>query len=707
MAIDRVMVERLREQLSRPEDIEENAFRILKGITAVLNSGDAPGLAQELILLALERRDHFGRCVAVLNGLVREVGLFPYLDPDELNLADTIAYEFHRPLNVGAWDVVFHGPQANVYRELLSGRSVILSAPTSFGKSLIIDALIASEKYTNILIIVPTIALIDETRRRLAKFRETYKIITHAFQRTSTKNVFVLTQERASELVDLNLIDFFVLDEFYKLSPDRADDARCDLLNQVFYQLTKRGKQFYMLGPSVNGVSPDAEARLTYTYIQEPYHTVVSRLHPVRIEGDEFTTLSTLARGLVDPTIVFCSSPNRAAAVSNRFVEDGLGQESDAVRLAADWISQNYHPEWNFVRALSRGIGVHHGRIPRALAQYVVRAFNLEHVHYLVCTSTLIEGVNTKAKNIIVFDDTIDRKRFNMFTFNNIRGRSGRMLKHFVGDVYVFHEPPQEGLPLVDFPAISQPPTATPSLLIQLDEDDLSAGSKDRLKRYEEQDVLAYQVLKANVGINLDQQLALAADISANLPRYASLLKWSGYPTWNQLHLACELIWKFFDGSKLGSGSVSNPKQLTFLILKLRSHPSVRELIENQIPYSDNPDKAVSKVLDFLRLWASFQFPRLLRALSRIQAYILRRAGKDPGDYEAFASQVENLFMDPTLIALDEYGIPIQLARKLAPQLKPNGDLDEVLARLKALPLDEMELHPFEHEILRDAQSYL
>jgi hypothetical protein len=36
-----------------------------------------------------------------------------------------------------------------------------------------------------------------------------------------------------------------------------------------------------------------------------------------------------------------------------------------------------------------------------------------------------------------------------------------------------------------------------------------------------------------------------------------------------------------------------------------------------------------------------------------------------PGDYDAYASQVEHLYMDPTLMALDEYGIPIQLAIKL------------------------------------------
>ena len=52
-------------------------------------------------------------------------------------MADRLAYEVHRPLGID--DLVFHAKQAEVYRLLADGRNVVLSAPTSFGKSLIID----------------------------------------------------------------------------------------------------------------------------------------------------------------------------------------------------------------------------------------------------------------------------------------------------------------------------------------------------------------------------------------------------------------------------------------------------------------------------------------------------------------------------------------------------------------------------------------
>ncbi len=707
MAIDRERMALLRRILSTPEEIETRAFDLLREIASVLNSGDDAEAAQELILLALEQRDRFGGCRPVLDSLVREVGLFPYLDPEGLSLADRFAYDFHRPLNLEERNIVFHAPQAHVYRELMAGGSVVLSAPTSFGKSLIIDAVVASRSYRNILIIVPTIALIDETRRRLSRFRNAYKIITHATQRPAGRNVFILTQERVLELKGLEEVDFFVLDEFYKLNPIRGEDGRCSLLNQALYRLIKRRTQFYMLGPSVQGMAADVEVRLGCTVLQKPYSTVVSRTHRVDVGNDRLDALVRLCRSIEGPTIIFCSSPGRASSIARYLISNGLGTPNAHLAVARDWIASNYHPDWHFVKALARGVGVHHGRIPRALAQYVVRSFDGTMIKFLVCTSTLIEGVNTKAKNIVVFDNKIDKSKFDTFTFNNIRGRSGRMFEHFVGHVYLFHEPPGEELPLVDVPAITQDLNAPTSLLIQLDEEDLKEGARERLRRYAEQNILDYQVLQANVGIDLDQQLAFAAELSVNYRDYYRHLSWRGSPTWPQLIFMCDLMWKFFGGASLASRTIRKARVLATLINRLQYRLSTRRLIEIQLRYSPDPDDAVGEVLDFLRLWATLHFPKLLRAINRIQQSIFARHNLTPGDYDAYAAQVEHLYMDPTLIALDEYGIPLQLARKLESRLAPRGDLDEVLERVRDLQPAQINLDPFEVEILLDAQRYI
>ena len=73
-----------------------------------------------------------------------------------------------------------------------------------------------SGKYDNIAVIVPTIALIDEVRRRLSHLNERYqfgfKVITHPGQAQGTRNIFVFTQERALEERDFPRLGIAVID---------------------------------------------------------------------------------------------------------------------------------------------------------------------------------------------------------------------------------------------------------------------------------------------------------------------------------------------------------------------------------------------------------------------------------------------------------------------------------------------------------------
>lgn len=700
-------IEQIQDMLLEPEHISVNSFSIVKSLCTLFNNGIEEYKFQEILLRVLEFRQEFGPLNEIIDGLLREVGLFPYLNPEALGLADRIAYEFHKPLlNFGS-NFVFHRPQAYVYRELLFGKNIILSAPTSFGKSLIIDAMIASEKFNNILVIVPTIALIDETRRRLSMFGKKYKIITHTSQAIDERNIFIFTQERAIQYDSMDYIDFFVIDEFYKLDPERDSNERSNLLNYIFYKLVKLKKQFYMLGPSVNGISEEVSHKLEVTFIHEPYKTVVTELHKIPKGGNDLEKLISLCQNIQGQTMIFCRSPQQVAEVVKNLIDNNIGSDSHLIDSAIEWISKEYHPQWHFTRALERGIGVHHGRIPRSISQFVVRSFNNGSIKFLVCTSTLIEGVNTKARNIIIYDNKISRKKYDYFTFNNISGRSGRMFQHFVGHVYIFHEPPNDDLPLIDIPSFTQSDLASDSLLIQLDDDDLLPSSRDKLREYHEQSIISYDTLKANNGIDPRIQIALAREISSNLDHYHDILSWNVKPSYSQLKDICQLIWVHFKGNNLGGSSVRSYQHLTSKIWNLEKKPIISDMIKAQLQKTSDVDEAVSSVLDFLKLWAGFHFPRLLRAIGRIQHDIFSKNHLPPGEYDSYSYNVENLFLDPTLLALDEYGVPIQIARKISSILEPNNNLDDTLYKLKSLDIYSLDLSSFEQDILLDAQQHI
>lgn len=92
----------------------------------------------------------------------------------------------------------------------------------------------AKRVYRNIVIVVPTLALLDETRRRLTQYSDQYKIITHSTQNPAERNIFVHTQERVVDNEHIQNADFFVIDEFYKLDPVE-DSERAQTLNLAFH----------------------------------------------------------------------------------------------------------------------------------------------------------------------------------------------------------------------------------------------------------------------------------------------------------------------------------------------------------------------------------------------------------------------------------------------------------------------------------------
>ena len=522
--------ETVRSWLGGVDEARLHAFEILKTIGQMATDEDTVGLARELVVRSLEKRAAFEECRSMQEALIRQVGLFPYNDPSVLSIRDEIAYEFHRPDGLDERDVVLHSSQAEIYRELLAGYSVILSAPTSYGKSLLVDALIASGRISNAVIVVPTIALIDETRRRLSSFRNYFKIITHSAQKASQKNIFVLTQERVVEREDFPPIDLFVVDEFYKLDPNRrdADQERSVILNYAVYKLRKIAKQFYFLGPSIQDVPEGLEKSFNCKFHKRDFSTVATNIiHLPTNPKDEFAPLRELCAKITDQTLIYCRSPQRVNQVVVELLRLEIEASDPLLESGAEWISREYHPDWIFAKALRRGITIHHGRIPRALAQFVVHAFNSNRMRFLVCTSTLIEGVNTSAKNVIIFDNTIARARYDYFTFNNIVGRSGRMFRHFIGNVYVFGNPPPRQLDMINIPIFTQTDSTPDNLIIQMDRDDVAPRLRERLQRYDTQPDLNFATIKTNKHINPNDQIALARYLLQNLDQASAILSWT------------------------------------------------------------------------------------------------------------------------------------------------------------------------------------
>src|SRR5262249_5342424 len=141
----------------------------------------------------------------------------------------------------------------------------------------------------------------------------------------------------------------------------------------------------------------------------------------------------------------------------------------------------NYGGKWELSEAVAAGIGVHHGRIPRALASRFVRMFNEKTLPILVCTSTLIEGVNTAAKSVLIYDKTISRENYDYFTYSNIKGRAGRLGQHHVGRVYLFNAPPGAEEVEVSAPLFGDLDDVPDEFVVHISDEDTTAAITERV----------------------------------------------------------------------------------------------------------------------------------------------------------------------------------------------------------------------------------
>lgn len=354
-------------------------------------------------------------------------------------------------------------------------------------------------------------------------------------------------------------------------------------------------------------------------------------------------------------------------------------------------LSEQVHEDWIAAQALRKGIGLHHGRLPRSVSQLNVSLFNAKKIRVLICTSSLIEGVNTVAENIIILHNRINNKKHDFFTFSNIKGRAGRMLQHYVGRVFLFDEAPEPMNIEVEIPITDSNLRESEDFLFDVDKEDLSTAQLSTVKTYCE----AFEVSEACISRLMDYGLNTKEDIEtfkSDLKSYADDpigVNWE-YPKYAQLKLAYEFIWNHMNFSKKGSrAGIRTASQATLLTFRLLSKNDIRSFLSSYIEgvpnfHLTNAD-AVEAGFQFLRA-AEFTLPSALIDLS----YFIQTLLKNPViDYSIYAIALENWFKKSTVQALEEYGIPYFISEKYEDDLVDDNEISwNIKAVLKKMDAD-------------------
>lgn len=363
------------------------------------------------------------------------------------------------------------------------------------------------------------------------------------------------------------------------------------------------------------------------------------------------------------PALVFVSSPDRA----NKLAKDAAEviAVSDNGADFSVWLQENVGPGWFLANAVRYGYGVHHGRIPRAIASHMVRLFNEGDLPVLFCTSTLIEGVNTAAKSVLIYDKAISRSDYDFFTFSNIKGRAGRLGQHHVGKVFLFNAPPGEELMEVAPTLFGDEKDAPDDYVVHLDKFDSTKKTDERVDLLKKNLGLDSDGVKIAASIGLEKAAELRDRVDEGL-REGRLLAWSHYPIYDHIKAVVEVICKVKRPNEFGCYSAA---QLAFFISQLRSAVSMRQFLLEYDQRYQGQFAGHDNIFKFLRS-CEYGLPQVF---SVVELFV-KRYYPDT-DYSLFLHDISRWFRPEELKNLDEEGIPIQISERF---IRP-GDSKEAL----------------------------
>ena len=648
-------------------------FEECAGINRLIEGGDEHSAREELIRVFGKAQKKGLQPDELVNHLSRRLGLFQYIEPASSIWEDRLVHEAFKVDTGEEEPKTLHRDQSQLLRMLLEGRDMAISAPTSFGKSFVIDSFIAIKKPRTVVIIVPTIALMDEARRRLTrKFSSKYKVITTSEVSLAEKNILIFPQERAFGYLDkLDTIDILIVDEFYKACEtfsQRKSDERATILLKAILKLSKLAKQRYFLAPNITSLEESVFTQ-GMTFHEFKMSTVFLKTYEeyLEIKGTKDKKLKQKAKvlkGLLDEgrengdmkTLIYAGTYTEVDRLSELVRESSKPYATELLDQFSEWIRENYSSSWDLADLVTRKYGIHNGSLHRSLSQIQVKLFEAtEGLAGLISTSSIIEGVNTAAERVVVWHNKNGTPRLSSFDYKNLAGRGGRMFRYFVGHVHILAEPPQEEDAQIklDIPD---------NLLISMDEEEQA----QHLTKEQIAVIIAYKE---------ELEKLMTSEQMKNLLT-GEFLKSSDYELAKKIVKAIKAEPNYWNQLRnLNSSDTSRWGSVLFKVQKVKhlGHKYTK-IVEATKIMSSGWERGLAATIeaagdfeidinDFFKLERDIAF-KLSTLLHDINA-INREIFGSSIDISPFAAKAAHAFLPILVYQLEEYGLPRTISRKI------------------------------------------
>ena len=275
-----VYIEKLLTAINQFDNADTKSVECLRDLVCLISDNDQlkqDATIRSLLYIASQKMRVFG--YNKLNGFQTGVNT----TSGDLDLMRNAAIEdmYRSPLNS---DNILDKTQKDVIDlfQNLQHKRLLVSAPTSFGKTFLMREIVFlnRERYKNILLVFPTVALLQENAREMERFVQRlqlpYKIVKSldSVVTIDAPTIYVFTPERALQLIatypEIKL-DFFFYDEIYKIDEDFCSDSldekdkeqgyishedfldtnRGKTFRIALYLLSKMVDEYYLAGPNL------------------------------------------------------------------------------------------------------------------------------------------------------------------------------------------------------------------------------------------------------------------------------------------------------------------------------------------------------------------------------------------------------------------------------------------------------------------------
>ncbi|WP_116893399.1 DEAD/DEAH box helicase [Pseudomonas syringae] len=387
----------------------------------------------------------------------------------------------------GAWLQV-NDFQQRFWLNAAGNRWLSASAPTASGKTFLvlqwlIDQVTAGETRVAVYL-APTRALVSEIETNLKGLLGNTKLIEvsslplaekyNAARTGGARVILVFTQERlhllANVLNDMFSIDLLIVDEAHKI----GDNQRGVILQDAVERATRVNSKLkaVFLSPATQNPEElliDAPVGMQTVAVDSDSSTVLQNLvlATQMPRKSKLWSLTLRHQGSTLPvgTLQLASTPDGlkkriafiAAAAGERggtlVYTNGASEAEDVADLIsqllpklefidselsqlAELARKGVHQDFRLAPLVELGVAFHYGNMPSLLRLEIERLFRSGKIRFLVCTSTLIEGVNLSCRTIVVRGPRKGKGHpMEPHDFWNLAGRAGRWGDEFQGNI--------------------------------------------------------------------------------------------------------------------------------------------------------------------------------------------------------------------------------------------------------------------------------